>query len=146
MKNLIQSNKILAFLVSGVVLFTLLASYFLFQESFKRTELKLREVTLYDTSVTSYKVKSNTVVNTKGYFLDKETKLTFTAPIQDTLYREFQEGKNKQIAIQREFNLDTIENKSDGPLLKFLGSVLIILLVGSAGSVIIINQQSKTKT
>jgi hypothetical protein len=62
------------------------------------------------------------------------------------LYREFQEGKNKQIAIQREFNLDTIENKSDGPLLKFLGSVLIILLVGSAGSVIIINQQSKTKT
>jgi len=138
-------NKILAFLVGGVILCTLASSYLMFQESFKRTELKLRDVTLYDTSVTSYKVKSNTVVNTKGYFWDKETNLTFTAPIQDKLYREFQEGKNKQIAIQREFNLDTIENKYDGPLFKFLASVLIILLLGSAGAVIIINQQSKAK-
>lgn len=138
-------NKILAFLVGGVILCTLASSYLMFQESFKRTELKLRDVTLYDTSVTSYKVKSNTVVNTRGYFLDKETNLTFKAPIQDKLYREFQEGKNKQIVIQQEFNLDTIENKSDGPLLKFLASVLIILLVGAAGAVVIINHQSKAK-
>lgn len=142
MKNLIQSNKILAFLVSGVVLFTLLASYLLFQESFNRTERTLRDVTLYDTSVTSYKVKSNTVVNTNGYFLDKATNLKFKAPIQDKLYRDFQEGKSKPIDIQREFNLDDIESSSDGPLLKFLGSVLIILLVGSAGAVIIINRSS----
>lgn len=138
MKNLMQSNKVLAFLVSGVVLFTLLASYLLFQESFKRTERMLRDVTLYDTSVTSYKVKSNT----NGYFLDKATNLKFKATIQDKLYRDFQEGKSKPIDIQREFNLDEIENSSDGPLLKFLGSVLIILLVGSAGAVIIINRSS----
>lgn len=139
-------NKILTLLVSGVVFFALLSSYLMFQESFKRTDLKLRDVTLYDTSVTSYKVKSNTVVNTKGYFLDKETNLRFTAPVQDKLYRDFQEGESKPIDIQREFNLDDIENSSDGPLLKFLGSVLIILLVGASGTVIIINQQSKIKT
>lgn len=142
MKNLIQSNKVLAFLVSGVILFTLLSSYLLFQESFKRTERTLRDVTLYDTSVTSYKVKNNTLINTNGYFLDKVTNLKFKSPIQDKLYRDFQEGKSKPIDIQREFNLDEIENSSDGPLLKFLGSVLIILLVGSAGAVIIINRSS----
>lgn len=115
---------------------------FVISESFKRTERMLRDVTLYDTSVTSYKVKSNTIVNTNGYFLDKATNLKFKATIQDKLYRDFQEGKSKPIDIQREFNLDEIENSSDGPLLKFLGSVLIILLVGSAGAVIIINRSS----
>lgn len=74
--------------------------------------------------------------------MDKATNLKFKATIQDKLYRDFQEGKSKPIDIQREFNLDEIENSSDGPLLKFLGSVLIILLVGSAGAVIIINRSS----
>ena len=144
MKNLIQSNKILAFLMSGVVLFTLLASYLMFQESFKRTERTLRDVTLYDTSVTSYKVKSNTVVNTNGYFLDKATNLKFKAPIQDKLYRDFQEGKSKPIEIQRAFSLDNIENKSDGLLMKLCATLLLIMLVGGLGlgCVVIINLQA----
>lgn len=143
MKNLIESNKILTLLLTSIVLLTFLSSYLMLQESFKRTDLQMRDVTLYDTAVTSYNVKNNTVVNTKGYFFDKETNLTFIAPIQDKLYREFKEGKNKQITIQREFNLDTIENSSDGPLLKFLAGILIILLVFSFGTAIIINQQTK---
>lgn len=140
-----KNNKLLAFLVCGVIFCTLASSYLMFQESFKRTEMTLRDVTLYDTSVTTYKAKSNIIVNTKGYFLDKATNLKFNAPIQDKLYRDFQEGKNKPIDIQREFNIDDIENSSDGPLLKFLGSVLIILLVGSAGAVIILNRESTQK-
>lgn len=146
MKNLMQSKKILALLVSCVIFFTLLASYLMFQESFKRTELQLRDVTLYDTSVTSYKAKSNTVVNTNGYFLDKATNLKFKASIQDKLYRDFQEGKSKPIDIQREFNLDDIESSSDGLTLKFLASILILLLIWAAGVVIITNLQSKAKT
>lgn len=128
--------------MSGVVLFTLLASYLMFQESFKRTERTLRDVTLYDTSVTSYKVKSNTVVNTNGYFLDKATNLKFKAPIQDKLYRDFQEGKSKPIEIQRAFSLDNIENKSDGLLMKLCATLLLIMLVGGLGCVVIINLQA----
>jgi hypothetical protein len=140
-----KMNKFIPVILGVIVILTLLSSYLMYVESGKRTALTVRDVTLYDTSVTSYKVKSNTVVNTKGYFLDKETNLKFTASIQDKLYREFQEGKSKPIDLQREFNLDTIEDTSDGPTLKFMAFVLILLLVWSAGTVIIINRQTKNK-
>lgn len=136
-------NKIVVLLLTGVIISALLSSYLMFQESFARTEMTVRDVTLYDTSVTSYKAKSNTVVNTKGYFLDKATNLKFTASIQDKLYREFQEGKNKPIDIQREFSIDDIENKSDGLIMKLCATLLLVMLVGGLGCVVIINLQAK---
>lgn len=139
-------NKIVVLLLTGVIISALMSSYLMFQESFARTEMTVRDVTLYDTSVTSYKAKSNTVVNTKGYFLDKATNLKFTASIQDKLYREFQEGKNKPIDIQREFSIDDIENKSDGLIMKLCGTLLLVLLVGGLGCVIIINLQANRVT
>ena len=114
----------------------------MFQESFARTAMTVRDVTLYDTTVTSYTSKNNTVVNTKGYFLDKSTNLKFTSSIQDKLYREFQEGKSKPIDIQREFSLDNIENKSDGLIMKLCATMLLIMLVGGLGCVVIINLQA----
>lgn len=139
-------NKIVVLLLTGVIISALLSSYLMFQESFARTAMTVRDVTLYDTSVTSYKAKSNTVVNTKGYFLDKATNLKFTASIQDKLYREFQEGKNKPIDIQRELSLDDIENKSDGPVMKLCATLLLVMLVGGLGCVIIINFQANRVT
>ena len=136
-------NKIVVLLLTGVIISALLSSYLMFQESSVRTAKTLRDVTLYDTSVTSYKVKSNTVVNTKGYFLDKATNLKFTASIQDKLYREFQEGKSKPIDIQREFSLDNIESKSDGLIMKLCATLLLVMLVGCLGCVVIINLQAR---
>lgn len=136
-------NKIVVILLTGVIVSALLSSYLMFQESFTRTAMTVRDVTLYDTSVTSYTSKNNTVINTKGYFLDKSTNLKFTASIQDKLYREFQEGKGKPIDIQRAFSLDNIENKSDGLLMKLCATLLLFMLVGGLGCVIIINLQAK---
>lgn len=136
-------NKIVVLLLTGVIISALMSSYLMFQESSIRTVKTLRDVTLYDTSVSTYQAKSNTIVNTNGYFLDKATNLKFTASIQDKLYREFQEGKNKPIDIQREFSLDNIESKSDGLIMKLCATLLLVMLVGGLGCVVIINLQAR---
>lgn len=125
----------LVFLLVVVNLF-LMGAYYLDQYNIRQAT-SVREVTLYDTSTVSYQNKSNVRINTKGYFVDKTTGLKFSTAIQDKLYREFEEGKNKPIELQKEFSLDVIESVRTGKISAFLGAVLWLIAVIISGGFLI---------
>lgn len=133
----------LVFLLVVVNLF-LMGNYYLDQSNIRQAT-SVRDVTLYDTSTVSYQNKSNVNINTKGYFVDKTTGLKFSTSIQDKLYREFEEGKNKPIELQKEFSLDAIESASTGKLLTLLGAVLWLIAVVISGG-FLIAQVNRKKT
>lgn len=124
--------SLLVFLLVVVNLF-LIGNYCLDLSNIRQAK-SVRDVTLYDTSTESYQNKSNVNINTKGYFVDKTTGLKFSTTIQDKLYREFEEGKNKPIELQKELSLDVIESTRTGKLFTILGGFLWLVAVVISGS------------
>lgn len=89
----------------------------------------IRNITLVDTSSTTYKQKQNTFFNTTGFFVDDLTGQKFRHAIQDKVYREFEAGGNKPIPMQKNLSQENLDNNVHGSIWKMLG--ILIFLVGS---------------
>lgn len=127
-------------IVSGIT------GYLLLGEGKIRETPILRDVVLYDTSMTSYKSKSKDVFNTKGYFIDKETNSKFVASIEDKLYREFHRGNESPIELQKAVSIDTIENSQEGALYRLAGTMMPIIIIGFVVSFFIIETERLRRT
>lgn len=92
-------------------------------------EKSTRNITLVDTSSTTYKQKQNTFYNTTGFFLDNLTGKRFRFAIQDKLYREFEAGGNKPIPMQKELSQENLDNNVYGAMWKLFG--VLMFIVGS---------------
>lgn len=88
-----------------------------------------RDITLVDTSSTTYKHKQNTFYNTTGFFVDDLTGQRFRHAIQDKIYRDFEAGGNKPIPMQKNLSQENLDNNVHGSIWKMLG--ILIVLVGS---------------
>lgn len=143
-------NKLLMGLLVFLVMVSGVTSYLCLGEGNIRETPALRDVVLYDTSMTSYKAKSKDIFNTKGYFIDKKTNSKFVTSIEDKLYREFHRGNETPIELQKAVSIDTIENSQEGALYRLAGLFLHVLTIGFAGALFILElerlRKSRTKS
>ncbi len=86
-----------------------------------------RSVTLLDVGVTVESIKTNKISSISGVFLDNESGLAFTAPIDLTTYTQFKAGGHNEIKMTRPFSKDTVNGNSVGIVFVFL-SVLITVV------------------
>ena len=126
--NVIKKNFYhILFFVVGVVLIAYAFKLYAFGVYYETNVT--RSVMLVDTASTTTKVKQNIHYNTTGYFIENSTGKKFQAPIQDKLYREFEAGGDKPIAMEKNLSQSEI-NQSGRGFLAFIFSV-IFTLVGS---------------
>lgn len=86
-----------------------------------------RSVTLLDVGVTVESIKTNKISSVSGIFLDDESGLAFTAPVNLTTYAQFKSGGHNEIKMTLPFNKDTVNGNSVGIVFVFL-SVLITVV------------------
>lgn len=96
-------------------------------------QLKPRQVTLTDVSVTFASVKDNTPSSIVGSFVDTVTGRSFKAPINDATYIHFKVGNNQPLSVVKEVSLDAVYGLNQGKysyslgiLFKFLGAIVIV--------------------
>lgn len=87
----------------------------------------VRNVTMVDTRSTTYKHKQNTFYNTTGFFVDDLTGQRFYHSIRDKLYREFEAGGNKPIAMQLNLSQENLDNNAHAFIWRFLGGLMVFV-------------------
>lgn len=138
--NVIKKNFYhILFFVVGVVLLSYAFKLYAFGVDYE-TEVT-RPVMLVDTASTTTKVKQTTHYNTTGYFIEVSTGKKFQAPIQDKLYREFEAGGDKPIAMEKTLSQSEV-NQSGRGFLAFIFSVIFIL-VGSICVLCVVHSKFK---
>lgn len=126
--NVIKKNFYhILFFVVGVVLIAYAFKLYAFGVDYETNVT--HSVMLVDTASTTTKVKQNIHYNTTGYFIENSTGKKFQAPIQDKLYREFEAGGDKPIAMDKNLSQSEI-NQSGRGFLALIFSVIFVL-VGS---------------
>lgn len=126
--NVIKKNFYhILFFVVGVVLIAYAFKLYAFGVDYETNVT--HSVMLVDTASTTTKVKQNIHYNTTGYFIENSTGKKFQAPIQDKLYRKFEAGGDKPIAMEKNLSQSEI-NQSGRGFLAFIFSVIFVL-VGS---------------
>lgn len=122
----IRKNLLCIFLFCvGVVMISYGVKLYNFGVNYE--EKSTRNITLVDTSSTTYKQKQNTFYNTTGFFLDDLTGKRFRLAIQDKVYREFEAGGNKPIPMQKELSQENLDNNVHGAIWKLLGVLMFIV-------------------
>lgn len=126
--NFLKKNIFyILFFIIGVSLASAGIKLYLFGVDYE--EKTTRNITLVDTSSTTYKHKQNTFYNTTGFFVDDLTGQRFRHAIQDKVYREFEAGGNKPIPMQKNLSQENLDNNVHGAIWKLLG--ILIFIVGS---------------
>lgn len=126
--NLLKKNIFyILFFIIGVILASGGIKLYTFGVDYE--EKTIRNITLVDTSSTTYKHKRNTFFNTTGFFVDDLTGQRFRHAIQDKVYREFEASGNKPIPMQKNLSQENLDNNVHGSIWKLLG--ILIFIVGS---------------
>lgn len=86
-----------------------------------------RSVTLLDVGVTLESIKTNKISSISGIFLDNESGLAFTAPVDLNTYEQFKSGGQNEIKMTRPFNKDTVNGNSVGIVFVFLSVMISVI-------------------
>lgn len=86
-----------------------------------------RSVTLLDVGVTVESIKTNKISSVSGIFLDNESGLAFTAPVDLNTYAQFKAGGHNEIKMTLPFNKDTVNGNSVGIVFVFLSVIITVV-------------------
>jgi len=121
----------IVFTVLGFVIF--MAGVWLANLGSDDMEMKPRQVTLTDVSVTFESVKDDAPSSTIGSFVDTQTGRSFKASINDATYVHFKVASNQPLSMVKEVSVDTVYGVNQGKytyvlgiFFKFLGALVIV--------------------